>query len=92
MKTVNNCIVKLSITRNAFIDCYIKRKKYLIGNFQKLSSGNQTPADIDKCPLPFGTLINKKFIEAGKNDTDNARFVLIFGKFDKFDTLNSQIY
>ena len=25
----------LSITRNAFIACYIRRKKYLIGNYQK---------------------------------------------------------
>ena len=28
------------------------------------ANAKQIPADIDKCPLPFGTDINKKIIEA----------------------------
>ena len=30
----------LSITCNAFIACFIRRQKYLLGNYQKSSSGN----------------------------------------------------
>ena len=33
-------------------------------DLKTIESGIQTPANINKCPLPFGTVIEKKFIEA----------------------------
>ena len=50
-----------------------------------VSDSHQTPADINKLPLQFGTVINYR--GPRKNDTVDQKFIeFIEFRFDKFDT------